>query len=80
MTEQLRRGHSLACIVEGDDKQELIHRLHQLAAAIDRDELTTGVSGGSHSSAIYQYIHDPAMTHDAYFAEVERRIKAKEAA
>lgn len=76
----LRRGHSLACIVEGDTKEDLMDRLRQMIVQLDRNELTTGVGGGSHSGTIYQYLHDPSMTHDTYFAEIERRIKAGEAA
>lgn len=80
MTEKLRRAHTLICVVEGDQKEDVVHRLHEMAAALHRNELTTGISGGSHSGTIYQYLHNPNMTHDAYFAEIERRIKAGEAA
>lgn len=71
----VRRAHWLIASIEADNVDALVYRLHSLAAGINRGEITVGVSGGTDSGMIYSYKHDPAMTHDAYFVEIDRKLK-----
>ena len=69
------RAHVFACKVGADTKEDLVRELRWLAEQIARDELTAGVSGGYGAGAIYAYRHDPAMTHERYFAELEEHLE-----
>lgn len=70
-----RRSHELILQIGADTKRDLVNALRQMALEIDMDQLTAGVSGGYSSGAIYAYQHDPAITHDAYFAALEQKLR-----
>lgn len=72
----LVRAHSIIVSAGGDTAHDLASELYSLAQRIERGELTKGCSGGSSCGSIYSYVKDPTMTHDRYFEEIEKRIKA----
>lgn len=65
------RAHKLIMVVEADSARALASFLFNMSNQIDRGEITTGVSGGYDSGAIYSYKVNPDQTHDAYFQELE---------
>ena len=77
MSEAPHRACRLTLKMEADTPSELADALRQMARQVERDELTTGVSGGPSSGSIYEFTLDPAQTHDAYFAQVREWLAAK---
>lgn len=73
----LRRAHSIVISAGGDTARDLAHELHMLAERVERGEVTKGCGGGPACGSIYSYIHDPSMTHDRYFQEIDRRLSAE---
>lgn len=65
------RAFRLTLRLDADDLHELACALYAIAHHAERGELTTGVSGGYGSGYIYELLSDPAMTHDAYFQELD---------
>jgi hypothetical protein len=72
----LYRAHEFACQIGADTQQDLVIELRHLAERIERGEISAGVMGGSSRGSIYAYRHDPAMTHDEYFRQLDERLKA----
>lgn len=66
-----RRAHQLAVQVGADTVEDLAWSLRRLAEGVERGELTRGCSGGPSCGWTYEYRHDPEMTHERYFAEVD---------
>ena len=73
----VERAHTLISKIGADTEQDLVREVRRFADAIERGELTAGVSGGYGSGSIYAYVHDPEMTHDEYVRQLEALI-AKE--
>lgn len=63
-----RRAMRLTLALEADTRTDLARALRNLAERVARDEVTTGVWGSPSDGAVYELLHDPAMTHDAYHA------------
>lgn len=70
------RAYRLILKLEADNRDHMATALFDLAARVSRDELTTGVSGGKSSSAIYELLSDPSQTHERYFSEVHEYLAA----
>jgi hypothetical protein len=70
------RAVRLTLKLDADDMRELSHALYTIAERAERGELTIGVSGGPCSGYIYELLQDPAMTHDAYHAELRAYLDA----
>lgn len=75
MSEPINRAHTLASVIGADTAADLAYALRALADDIQCGRLTTGVTGSPSVGYHYAYRHDPAMTHDAYFAMVNARIE-----
>lgn len=73
------RAFRLTLQLDADDRSALASALVHLADRVDRSEISTGVSGGPDSGWIYELLHDPAMTHEAYFEEVRAYLAQKKA-
>jgi hypothetical protein len=73
------RAMRLTLKMEADDADELACALRNMAAQIERGELTVGVSGGPHSGAIYELLTDPKQTHENYFRQVQEYLREKRA-
>lgn len=61
------RAFELVLKLSADTKHDLVSALINFAHAIERDEITKGVSGGYSSGAIYELVSDPSQTHERYF-------------
>lgn len=81
MSEQApERAHVLTMTVSADTVEDLARELNTLADWLLMGKVTTGVSGGPHSGAIYSYVVNPGQTHDAYFEQVNRWLEQRRAA
>ena len=65
------RAHELAVRIGADTAKDLAWSLRRRADGVERGELTRGCSGGPSCGWTYAYRHDPAMTHEQYFADVD---------
>ncbi len=72
-----RRSHEFMCKIGADSQDALVRDLHLMAHDIERGELTAGVSGGYSSGSVYAYRHDPRVTHDSYFAELDAALEKR---
>jgi hypothetical protein len=63
-----QRAVRLTLKMEADTREALASALFNMAARIDRGEMTAGVSGGYDSGYIYELIERDRPTHDEYFA------------
>jgi hypothetical protein len=77
MTKSPTRAFRLTLSLEADTRYDLVSALFDLATRAEREELTTGVSGGCGSGYIYELLHDPAQTHERYFAELKEALAKK---
>ena len=71
------RAFRMTLVIDADSRDELAWALRRLSDAVDRDEISTGVSGGPDSGWIYELLHDPSMTHEVYFEAVRTYLAAK---
>lgn len=71
-----RRAHEFTVRIGADTRKGLVDELLALARRIERDEITCGVMGGSTAGATYSYIHDPSITHDRYFEEINGYLES----
>ena len=55
----------------------MANALRTIADHVDRDEISVGMSGGPSSGWIHELLHDPAQTHETYFAQVREYLKDK---
>lgn len=62
-----RRAFCLTLELQADTREDMVNALINMAGEIDREELTTGVSGGYSSGAIYELLVNPEQTHAAWF-------------
>ena len=72
----LVRAHSIIVSAGGDTARDLANELYALAQRIERGQLTKGCCGGCSGGSTYSYVKDETMTHDRYFEEIEKRIRA----
>lgn len=72
------RAHRLVASFEADSREELAWSLRRFADDLDRNQVTVGVSGGSESGSIYSCRHDPNMTHDQYFIDLQAWLKKRD--
>lgn len=79
MTPTPRRAWRLTLVLQGDDEREIERALHQLTTewALGYLRGPNACSGGPGSGYTLQVEHDPAITHESYFAEVAEYV-AKE--
>lgn len=63
--------------IEADTRNDLVSALINLATMIDREEITTGVSGGVNSGWIYELLVDPEQTHEAYVQQLHDYLEEK---
>lgn len=68
------RAVRLTLKLDADDMRELCYALRTLADHAERNELTTGVMGGSDSGYIYELLVDPTITHDSYHAALREYL------
>lgn len=88
MSKHIRRAHSLILVADGDSVRDMANMLSHLARTLLRDEPnlllrdkpTEGSSGGIRAGCTYSYKHDPSMTHDRFFLEIEAEIAEMEKA
>jgi hypothetical protein len=74
MSDKPKRAVSLICSIGADTPDDMAHALRNMAAAIDRKELTRGCWGSPSDGAIYEYTEKDHPTHDEYFAELRRYL------
>lgn len=79
MSDGPHRAHELICKIGADSKDGLIAEIENFARRIAMNDITNGVMGGYSSGAIYSYRHDPDMTHDRYFQELNAKLEADRA-
>ena len=72
------RAICLTMKIEADTRDDLVSALMNFATQIDREEITTGVSGGYDSGYIYELLVDPTQTHEAYFQQLHAYLKEKD--
>jgi hypothetical protein len=73
------RAHELIVKIGADTVEDLAWALRTLASDVERGRLTRGCWGSPSDGAIYSYRHDPAMTHDRYFAELDQHLEREAA-
>jgi hypothetical protein len=74
-----QRAHVFACRIGADTQEDLIRTLLDFVADIRSGGLSAGCSGSPSDGTIYAYRHDPAMTHDEYFRQLDTYLaKLKE--
>lgn len=72
-----RRAFDLTLHLGGDTWQDVVELLRTLADhVVEHGPECDMVTGGCASGGHVQVIRDPAMTHDAYVAAVERYLAA----
>ena len=69
-TDKPERARVLTLELQADSDDDLAGALTALAAAVDRGELTKGVSGGARSGYIYELRDGNCADHDEYFARL----------
>lgn len=69
-----RRSHEFCVWIGADTREEMIGHLFDLARRLERGEVSVGISGGYGSGSVYAYQHDPSITHDSYFAEIDKHL------
>jgi len=72
----IRRAFCLTVVMDADTKKYLVSALYNFAIQIDREEITTGVSGGVCSGAIYELLYNSSQTHETYFERIRTRLKS----
>lgn len=72
------RAHQLKLDIGADTRADLVRALKSIAMQIDRDELTVGCTGGPDWGGSYEYRLDPSITHESYFAEVDRYLSDRD--
>jgi hypothetical protein len=72
-----QRAHRIEIDAGADTAEDLAWELRQLATRLERGDLTRGCIGGPSSGSIYTYTHNPEMTHERYFAEIEAHLAAE---
>ena len=70
MTESIERRHVLIAKFQADTAERLADELRTFAMETDREQISTGVSGGPSAGVIYSYKINPEQTHDAYFQQI----------
>lgn len=73
------RAHEMILNIGADTREDLVHALNQMIFEIKTGQLTAGCSGAPGAGSIYAYRHDPAMTHDAYFQQLEEMLERERA-
>lgn len=78
-TQAPQRAYRLTLKLDADTRDDLTRALCNLAARIEREQVTRGVWGGPTDGAIYELLIDPAITHQTYFVQVRQYLSEKEA-
>ncbi len=78
MNQAPTRAMRLTLKIEADTRNDLVSALMNFATQIDREEITTGVSGGYDSGCIYELLANPTQTHEAYFQQLHAYLKGKD--
>lgn len=73
-----QRAHTIILTAGGDTAERLADELRFIATLIDQGKLSVGMIGGPSTHAIYSYICDPEMSHDAYFQQIDRWLAANQ--
>ena len=68
------RAYRLTLQLDADSLDDLSNALRDIIDKADRGELAKGLSGGCRSGYIYELLHDPQQTHEAYFAELRAHL------
>lgn len=76
-SEAPKRACRLTLELQADTRQSLADALFHLAARVERDEISNGVSGGPDSGAIYEFAFCDTPTHDQYFDQVREYLKGR---
>lgn len=76
-----RRAWRLSLVLHGDDEREIERALHQIATewALGYLRGPNACSGGPGSGYTLETSHDPAITHEGYFAEVAEYLARERA-
>lgn len=70
-----RRACQLKLEIDADTRDDMVRALRSIAMQIDRDQLSTGSTGGPDWGGGYEYRHDPSITHESYFAAVDAYLE-----
>ncbi len=71
------RAHSLIVSIGADTAKDLAWELRNMAANIERGEMTVGTMGGGSVGSTYSYRIRPEQTHDRYFQEIDAWLEAE---
>lgn len=70
MTKPPVRAFRLTLQLDADSAYDLARELQNIAYRVDTGQISSGVSGGPSTGSIYELLHDPEQTHDAYHAQL----------
>lgn len=65
------RAHEIDLKVGADTLDDLVWALRTISTELQRGQLSRGCSGSPSAGWTHEYRHDPEMTHDRYFADVD---------
>lgn len=73
------RAFRITLMLDADDRASMANALYNIARRVEREELSHDcISGGPDSGFICELLHDPAMTHAAYFEAIRGHLGKKE--
>lgn len=76
----VERAHTLILKFGADSREDMVRALRHLAMQMEKDEISVGLTGGYSWGGMWSYKTDPAMTHDAYFQQLNAELEAADAA
>lgn len=73
-----KRAFRLTMMLDADTRADMADALRRMADDVELESMTVGFYGSPSDGAIYELLHDPGMTHDAYHAALREYLdKAK---
>ena len=73
------RAHTLALEIGADTLDDLAYALKAIREDVLRGQLSVGCSGSPSVGWTHNYHHDPEMTHERYFADIDAWLARPEA-
>lgn len=73
----IHRRHRLTLMLDADTEADLVRALDSLALRVEMGQVTRGCWGSPTDGACYEYLVDPNVDHDSYFASVREALQAE---
>ena len=76
MSNKPKRAFRLTLMLDADTSNDMADALRMMADDVEHGTMTVGFYGSPSDGAIYELLHDPEMTHDAYFSALREYLVA----